>query len=51
VSTSPGGYGVSKPGAVCLSEDAYPQVKSRLDLKVSYLGMTPHKNIAEPVRV
>jgi len=42
---------VAKPGTVCLSEDAYRQVKSRLDLKVSDLGATPLKNIAEPVRV
>src|SRR5215470_10801689 len=42
---------VAKPGAICLSEDAYRQVKSRLDLKVSDLGATPLKNIAEPVRV
>jgi adenylate cyclase len=42
---------VAKPGAICLSEDAYRQVKSRLDLKVSDLGATRLKNIAEPVRV
>ena len=30
--------GVAKPGAICLSEDAYRQVKQRLDLKVSDLG-------------
>src|SRR5579863_901635 len=43
--------GVAKPGAICLSEDAYRQVKARLDLKVSDLGMTQLKNIAEPIRV
>ena len=43
--------GVAKPGAICLSEDAYRQVKSRLDLNVSDLGPTALKNIAEPVRV
>ncbi len=42
--------GVAKPGAICLSEDAYRQVKQRLDLKVSDLGPTQLKNIAEPVR-
>jgi len=42
---------LAKPGTICLSEDAYRQVKSRLDLKVSDLGATPLKNIAEPVRV
>ncbi|MBV8444223.1 MAG: guanylate cyclase [Hyphomicrobiales bacterium] len=43
--------GVAKPGAICLSEDAYRQVKSRLDLKVSDLGATQLKNIVEPIRV
>ena len=41
--------GVAKPGAICLSEDAYRQVKARLDISVSDLGATPLKNIAEPV--
>jgi adenylate cyclase len=43
--------GIAKPGAICLSEDAYRQVKSRLDLAVRDLGATQLKNIAEPVRV
>ena len=43
--------GVAGPGAICLSEDAYRQVKARLDLAVSDLGATRLKNIAEPVRV
>ena len=43
--------GVAEPGAICLSEDAYRQVKGRLDLAVSDLGATQLKNIAEPVRV
>ena len=43
--------GVAKPGAICLSEDAYRQVKARLDLGVSDLGAISLKNIAEPVRV
>jgi TolB-like protein len=43
--------GIAKPGAICLSEDAYRQVKSRLDLAVSDLGLTQLKNIAEPIRV
>jgi TolB-like protein/class 3 adenylate cyclase/Flp pilus assembly protein TadD len=42
--------GIAKPGAICLSEDAYRQVKGRLDLKVSDLGPTQLKNIAEPIR-
>src|SRR6516162_7343341 len=43
--------GIAKPGAICLSEDAYRQIKGRLDLAVSDLGAVQLKNIAEPVRV
>jgi len=43
--------GIAKPGAICLSEQAYWQVKGRLDLKVSDLGSKHLKNIAEPIRV
>ena len=43
--------GIAKPGAICLSEQAYWQVKSRLDLAASDLGAIQLKNIAEPVRV
>ena len=42
--------GIAKPGAICLSEDAYWQVKARLDLAVNDLGPTQLKNIAEPIR-
>jgi adenylate cyclase len=43
--------GVAKPGAISLSEQAYWQVKGRLDVKVIDLGAVPLKNIAEPIRV
>jgi TolB-like protein/class 3 adenylate cyclase len=43
--------GVAGPGGICLSEDAYRQVKGRLDLAVTDLGPTQLKNIAEPIRV
>ncbi len=43
--------GIAKPGAICLSEDAYRQVKGRLDLAVTDLGPKELKNIAEPVQV
>src|SRR6516165_5264188 len=43
--------GVANPGAICLSEQAYWQVKGRLDLKVTDLGATHLKNIAEQIRV
>ena len=43
--------GVAVPGVICLSEDAYRQVKARLDLPVTDLGNTQLKNIAEPIRI
>ena len=43
--------GIAASGAICLSEQAYWQVKGRLDLAVSDLGPTQLKNIAEPIRV
>jgi len=42
--------GIAAPGAICLSEDAYRQVKARLDLVVTDLGPTQLENIAEPIR-
>jgi len=43
--------GVCEPGGICLSEQAYWQVKARLDLTINDLGPTQLKNIAEPIRV
>ena len=43
--------GIAAPGTICLSEDAYRQVKGRLDLAVTDLGQTELKNIADPIRV
>lgn len=43
--------GVAQPGAICLSEDAYRQVRSRLELAISDLGETRLKNIAEPMHI
>jgi adenylate cyclase len=42
--------GICEPGGICLSEDAYRQVKSRLELQVADLGPQNLKNIVEPVR-
>jgi adenylate cyclase len=42
--------GVAKPGGICLSDDAFRQVKGRLDIKVSDLGALQMKNIAKPMR-
>jgi adenylate cyclase len=43
--------GVAAPGGICLSEDAYRQVRTRLDLSVTDLGDTQLKNIPDPIRV
>jgi len=43
--------GICLPNAIFLSEDAYRQVRSRLDLAVTDLGDKELKNIAEKVRV
>ena len=42
--------GICAPGAICLSEDAYRQVKARLELAVTDLGPIELKNIVEPIR-
>ena len=42
--------GIAKPGAICLSEDAYRQVSGRLEMEVTDLGPTQLKNIERPVR-
>jgi adenylate cyclase len=43
--------GIAKPGAICLSEDAYRQVSGRLDMEVTDLGPTRLKNIEKPIRI
>src|ERR1700689_3092597 len=42
--------GIGKPGAICLSEDAYRQVSGRLEMEVTDLGATQLKNIDRPIR-
>jgi adenylate cyclase len=42
---------LASPGAICISEDAYKQVKGKLALEVSDLGEQQLKNILQPVRV
>ena len=37
--------GIAKPGAICLSEQAYWQVRGRLELAVTDLGNAALKNI------
>ncbi|WP_436170158.1 adenylate/guanylate cyclase domain-containing protein [Mesorhizobium sp. LjNodule214] len=43
--------GICEPGSICLSEQAYWQVKARLDLAIDDRGAVRLKNIADPVRV
>ena len=43
--------GICEPGSICLSEQAYWQVKARLDLVIDDRGAVQLKNIADPVRV
>jgi TolB-like protein/class 3 adenylate cyclase len=43
--------GIAKPGTICLSEDAYRQVRDRLKEGFADLGEKELKNIARPVRV
>jgi adenylate cyclase len=42
--------GIAKPGAICLSEDAYRQVSGRLEMEVTDLGPAQLKNIERPIR-
>ena len=42
---------LASAGAVCLSENAYQQIKGKLALEVSDMGERQLKNIAQPVRV
>jgi TolB-like protein/class 3 adenylate cyclase len=42
---------VAKPGGICLSEDAYRQVRDRVSSKFIDFGEQQFKNIARPMRV
>ena len=43
--------GVCKPGAICLSEDAYRQARDKVSEQFADLGQKALKNISRPVRV
>ncbi len=43
--------GIAEPGAICLSEDAYRQVRDKVTGEFADLGEQSLKNIAQPVRV
>ena len=42
---------IAPPGGICLSEDAYRQVRGKLDIPIADAGEQTLKNIANPVRV
>ena len=42
--------GIAEPGSICLSEDAYRQVRDRLRKEFTDLGEKELRNIARPVR-
>jgi len=42
--------GIAKPGGICLSEDAYRQVRGKLDIPILDAGEQHLKNIPNPVR-
>ena len=42
---------IAQPGGVCISEDAYRQVRGKLDAKFQDVGEQSLKNITQPIRV
>jgi len=43
--------GVAEPAGVCISDDAYRQIRGKLDVVFDDIGEQTLKNIAEPMRV
>jgi adenylate cyclase len=42
--------GIAEPGGVCISDDAYRQVRGKVDIVFDDMGPQALKNIAEPMR-
>ena len=42
---------LASPGAICISDNAYQQIKGKLAIEISDMGEQQLKNIAQPVRV
>ena len=42
--------GIAEPGGVCISDDAYRQVRGKVDIPFDDIGSQALKNIAEPMR-
>jgi adenylate cyclase len=43
--------GLAEPGGICLSEDAYRQVRGKTDIRFEDLGRQEMKNVVEPIGV
>jgi TolB-like protein/class 3 adenylate cyclase len=43
--------GISKPGGICISDDAQRQIRTKVDVAFDDMGQQTLKNIAEPMRV
>ncbi|WP_051382577.1 adenylate/guanylate cyclase domain-containing protein [Bradyrhizobium sp. Tv2a-2] len=43
--------GIAEPGGVCISDDAYRQIRGKVEITYDDMGPQALKNIAEPVRV
>jgi adenylate cyclase len=42
--------GIAEPGGICMSDDAYRQVRGKVDTDLDDMGVQTLKNIAEPMR-
>jgi TolB-like protein/class 3 adenylate cyclase len=42
--------GIAEPGGVCMSNDAYRQVRGKVDVVCDDMGPQPLKNISEPIQ-
>jgi adenylate cyclase len=43
--------GIAEPGGICLSEDAFRQVRGKVEAEFADIGEQSLKNIARPLRV
>ncbi len=43
--------GIAEPGGVCISDDAYRQIRGKVEIAFDDIGEQTLKNIAEPMRV
>src|SRR5580698_11026012 len=42
---------IAEPGGICMSDDAYRQIRGKVDITFEDMGSQTLKNIAEPMRV